>query len=100
MDYVCLSEKGLVRFSELSEEDRENAVRVIVGCCSSSSSPFMHVVLSTASSTDNFAKERIVEDHTNVEGVCPKCDNTFARPMVIRGVPALKIAGGKVKTKN
>ena len=36
MDYACLTEKGLFRLDELSEEDREHAVRVIVGYCSSS----------------------------------------------------------------
>ena len=62
MDYACLSEKGLFRLSELSEEDREHSVRVIVGYCSSSGSPFMHVVPGKATSMDKFATERIVED--------------------------------------
>ena len=71
MDYACLREKGLFRLSELSEEDREHAVRVIVGYCSSSRSPFMHVVPSKPTSMDKFAAERIVEDivyldHTRV----------------------------------
>ena len=71
MDYACLSEKGLFRLDELSEEDREHAVRVIIGDCSSSRSPFMHVVPSKATSTDKFAAERIVDDivylgHTRV----------------------------------
>lgn len=61
-DYACLSEKGLFRLGELSEEDREHAVRVIVGYCSSSRSPFVHVVPSKATSMDMFAAERIVED--------------------------------------
>ena len=70
-DYACRSEKGLLRLSELSEEDREHQVRVIVGYCSSSRSPFMHVVPSQATSMDKFAAERIVEDivylgHTRV----------------------------------
>ncbi len=62
MDYACLTEKGLFRLDELSEEDREHAVRVIVGYCSSSRSPFMHVVPSKATSNDKFAAERIVDD--------------------------------------
>ena len=71
MDYACLSEKGFFRLSELSEEDREHAVRVIVGDCSSSRSTLMHVVPSEATSMDKFATERIVEDivyfgHTRV----------------------------------
>ena len=70
-DYACLSEKGFFRLSELSQEDREHAVRVIVGYYSSSRSLFMHVVLSKATSMDKFAAERIVEDivylgHTRV----------------------------------
>ena len=71
MDYASPSEKGLFRLSELSEEDCEHAVRVIVGYCSSPRSPFMHVVPSKATSVDKFASERIVEDivylgHTRV----------------------------------
>ena len=62
MDYACLSEKGLFRLDELSEEDHGHAVRVIIGYCSSSRSPFMHVVPSKATSIDKFAAERIVDD--------------------------------------
>ena len=40
--------------------------------------------------------ERLVEDYTVQEGVCPSCQSYFARPAIIRGVPALKIIGGKV----
>ena len=40
--------------------------------------------------------ERLVEDYTVQEGVCPSCQSQFARPAIIRGVPALKIIGGKV----
>ena len=96
MDYACLSEKGLFRLSELSEEDREHAVRVIVGECSSSKSPLMHVVLSKATSMDKFAAERIVEDivylgHTrailrsddapaSTGGTCRRCAQGIANP--------------------
>ena len=71
MDYACLTEKGLFRLDELSEEDLEHAVLVIVGYCSSSRSPFIHVVPSKATSNDKFAAERIVDDivylgHTRV----------------------------------
>ena len=62
MEYACLGEKGHFRLDELSEEDREHAVRVIIGYCSSSRSPFMHVVLSKATSIDKGAAERIVDD--------------------------------------
>ena len=48
--------------SELSEEERDHAVRVIVAYCGGSRSLFMHVVLSKATSMDKFAAERIVED--------------------------------------
>ena len=43
--------------------------------------------------------ERIVEDHTNVVGVCPSCGQEFARETMIRGAPAYKIVGGKVMVK-
>lgn len=44
-------------------------------------------------------KERIVEDFTKQQGVCPNCDQTFARDCLIRGTPALKMIGGKVIMK-
>lgn len=44
-------------------------------------------------------KERISQDFTLSEGVCPQCGSEFARPALIRGTPALKIAGGKVMIK-
>ena len=43
--------------------------------------------------------ERLVEDYTTQEGVCPSCQSQFARPAIIRGVPALKMIGGKVTLK-
>ena len=71
MDYACLTEKGLFKVGDLSEEERQHAVRVIVAYCAGSRSPFMHVVPSKATSMDKFAAERIVEDivylgHTRV----------------------------------
>ena len=65
------SARGLFRLNELSDEDREHAVRVIVGYCRSSRCPFKHVVPSKTTSMDKFAAERIVEDivylgHTRV----------------------------------
>lgn len=44
-------------------------------------------------------KERIVEDYTLEEGICPSCQKQFARDTLIRGAPALKIVGGKVTIK-
>jgi hypothetical protein len=44
-------------------------------------------------------KERIVEDYTLEEGICPSCQKQFARDALIRGAPALKIVGGKVTMK-
>jgi len=41
-------------------------------------------------------KERITKDYTSVSCTCPKCENIFAREMLIRGTPAYKIIGGKV----
>lgn len=49
--------------------------------------------------------ERIAEDSAGVlrdqadaaELFCPSCSSRFARPTTIRGMPALKIAGGKVR---
>lgn len=44
-------------------------------------------------------KERIVEDYTMGEGICPNCNQQFARDALIRGAPALKMIGGKVNMK-
>jgi len=41
-------------------------------------------------------KERIVENHTLEGCLCPNCHSEFSRETIIRGVPALKIIGGKV----
>lgn len=41
-------------------------------------------------------KERISVDFTEASCTCPKCESVFAREMLIRGTPALKIIGGKV----
>ena len=43
--------------------------------------------------------ERITKDYTQQLGVCPNCNSQFARETIIRGVPALKIVGGKVSVK-
>jgi len=43
--------------------------------------------------------ERIVEDNTQTPCVCPQCDSKFARSTLIRGVPAFKMIGGKVRMK-
>lgn len=44
-------------------------------------------------------KERIVEDLTQQLGLCPDCSSLFGRETLIRGAPAIKIAGGKVRMK-
>jgi len=41
-------------------------------------------------------KERITEDYTETDCYCPTCKSEFARDVLIRGVPAFKIIGGKV----
>ncbi|EKE84502.1 hypothetical protein [Idiomarina xiamenensis] len=43
--------------------------------------------------------ERISEDFTETPGVCPQCQQAFARETLIRGTPAYKIIGGKVQVK-
>ncbi|CAB0150892.1 hypothetical protein PSI9734_01331 [Pseudidiomarina piscicola] len=43
--------------------------------------------------------ERIVEDHTQATGICPSCGQEFARETMIRGAPAYKMVGGKVRVK-
>ncbi|WP_286262965.1 hypothetical protein [Thalassotalea atypica] len=41
-------------------------------------------------------KARITRDYTTTPCTCPKCENTFARETLVRGMPAYKIIGGKV----
>lgn len=49
--------------------------------------------------------ERIVEDSASVLGsqpsaetfTCPGCGSGFARPATIKGLPALKLVGGKIR---
>ncbi|MBF9002109.1 MULTISPECIES: hypothetical protein [Vibrio] len=43
--------------------------------------------------------ERIVEDYTLSVGQCPQCGQIFARETMIRGAPAYKMVGGKVRMK-
>lgn len=43
--------------------------------------------------------ERITKDFTNQVGVCPECDTVFGRDSMIRGTPAIKIIGAKVRVK-
>ena len=71
MDYAYLTEKGLFRQADLTEEELTHAVQSLVVYCSASGSPFMHVVPSKATSVDRYAAERVVEDivylgHTKV----------------------------------
>jgi hypothetical protein len=44
-------------------------------------------------------KERVVKDFTAVPCICPNCETVFAREMLIRGMPAFKMIGGKVTFK-
>ncbi|MCG9628159.1 hypothetical protein [Vibrio mediterranei] len=44
-------------------------------------------------------KERIAEDFTDELGVCPQCASVFGRDTLIRGTPAIKMVGGKVRMK-
>lgn len=43
--------------------------------------------------------DKIVEDATNGDLCCPKCDGQFARNAIIHNRPAHKIIGGKVYVK-
>ena len=70
MDYACLTEKGLGKQSETSEEEQKHAVRVIVVCCGGSRSPFMRVVPSKATSMDKFAAGRVAEDIAYLVHTC------------------------------
>ena len=43
--------------------------------------------------------ERIVTNHCNQLGFCPKCERQFGRECLVRGVPAIKIISGKARMK-
>jgi len=43
--------------------------------------------------------ERISKNYTETLGVCANCESQFGRDSMIRGVPAIKIIGGKVLVK-
>ncbi|NOU50099.1 hypothetical protein HG263_06040 [Pseudoalteromonas sp. JBTF-M23] len=43
--------------------------------------------------------ERIVKNHTNNNCHCPSCEQEFGRSTLIRGAPAIKFVGGKVRFK-
>ncbi|RTE86728.1 MULTISPECIES: hypothetical protein [Gammaproteobacteria] len=43
--------------------------------------------------------ERITENHTKEPCICPGCGQQFARETMIRGAPAYKMVGGKVRMK-
>ena len=43
--------------------------------------------------------ERITKNFTEQLGICPSCESQFGRETMIRGVPAIKIIGGKVQVK-
>jgi hypothetical protein len=44
-------------------------------------------------------KERISQDFTAIPCTCPGCETVFAREALIKGTPAYKIIGGKVRVK-
>jgi hypothetical protein len=44
-------------------------------------------------------KERIVKEYTTDQLTCPNCQVQFARDVLIRGAPALKIIGNKLICK-
>ena len=71
MDYAYLTEKGLFKVEDLTEEERKHGVQAIVMYDGGSGSPFMHVVPSKGTTDNKYAAEKIVEDiiylgHTRV----------------------------------
>ncbi|MFA0087386.1 hypothetical protein BCU70_19100 [Vibrio sp. 10N.286.49.C2] len=44
-------------------------------------------------------KERITADYTQSLGICPNCSSVFGRDALVRGTPAIKFVGGKVRMK-
>ena len=83
-------------FAQPSKKLPERSVKVY--CSSCKTQLFLYKKGGKGSLVKCF-KERIVQDFTEQESVCPSCGKEFARPAMIRGKPALKIIGGKAFQK-
>ena len=71
LDYAFLTDSGLFKRDEVSEEHMKSALTVFIGYDSSSKGPFCHAVFAKGAGRDGYAAARIVEviefcSHTKV----------------------------------
>lgn len=83
----------------MAKPNKKGPVRTVDVYCASCKSQLYVYRKGGKGSLVKCFKERISQDFTVEEGVCPQCGATFARDTLIRGVPALKMIGGKVFSK-
>ncbi|MCG8465426.1 MAG: hypothetical protein MI750_11315 [Xanthomonadales bacterium] len=83
----------------MAKPNKKGPVRAVDISCAACKAPLYRYRKGGKGSLVKCFKERIVKDFTEQEGVCPGCGVEFARNTLIRGTPALKMIGGKVRCK-
>jgi hypothetical protein len=83
----------------MAKPNKKGPVRTVDISCAACKAPLYRYRKGGKGSLVKCFKERIVKDFTQQEGICPGCDVEFARNTLIRGTPALKMIGGKVRCK-
>lgn len=83
----------------MAKPNKKGPLRTVDISCAACKAPLYRYRKGGKGSLVKCFKERIVKDFTQQEGICPGCDVEFARNTLIRGTPALKMIGGKVRCK-
>lgn len=83
----------------MAKPNKKGPVRTVDISCAACKAPLYRYRKGGKGSLVKCFKERIVKDFTQQEGTCPGCGVEFARNTLIRGTPALKMIGGKVRCK-
>ena len=95
-DYLFVTQKGVFSKSELSEDEREDALKVLVAYCSATGSMFAHAVPSKGVDEEGYIVEQLKQDvlwlgHSKV---IVRSDNEPALLQVVATtLTALKVAG-------
>ncbi|WP_105169683.1 hypothetical protein [Pseudoalteromonas sp. T1lg23B] len=83
----------------MAKPNKKGPVRTIDIFCANCSQPLFKYRKGGKGALVKCFVERIVKNHTNDNLHCPQCEQEFARSTLIRGTPALKFVGGKVRFK-
>jgi hypothetical protein len=83
----------------MAKPNKKGPVRTVQISCAKCKAPIFKYRKGGKGALVKCFKERIVDDYTTTPGICPGCDQHFARETVIRGAHAFKIIGGKVNMK-